>query len=124
MREIPENLRHPHYCPYCFVNHILPARAKYLETMERAKKVTVFDKPRRRQPHYSAYSKSKLIVEACEDKSVTLMRLAYLAAEQGYNAVTRVNIRYEKVRDTGGYQTTLWSGTGFAATIDGKESGL
>ena len=53
-----------------------------------------------------------------------MLRLAFFAAENGYNAVTKVDLRYEKVRDEGGYQTTLWHGSGYAATLDGRELDL
>jgi hypothetical protein len=45
------------------------------------------------------------------------MRLAFLAAENNFNALVDVVVTSEKVRNEG-YQTTKWKGTGVPVPLD------
>ncbi|MBX9766773.1 MAG: hypothetical protein K2X47_05830 [Bdellovibrionales bacterium] len=85
--------------------------------MSRARKVLVIDKPRRMPLPLIKKSKQLLTVRECADKDEALMRLAFQAAELGFNAIIKVEMEYQKVRIQD-YQTTLWHATGFPADLD------
>ena len=92
-----------------------PALDSYLETMNRAKELYIFEKKIKSVPLIMC-SKQKVSVEDCPDRKETILRLAFLAVEQSFNAVTEVQIICKKVR-TNGYQTSLWSASGFPARV-------
>lgn len=57
-----------------------------------------------------------VVVNNCPDELETMMRLAFHAAEAGFNGLIDVEIINTKVRD-GAYQTTTWSGSGIPANV-------
>jgi hypothetical protein len=114
---IPEPLSHTHYCPSCYDAQVAPALESYEEIMERARGAYIFFETQKKQIPLLKRSKETLKVEACEDRDETILRLAFLAAEQGFNSVVEVKVISEKVRNEG-YQKTRWSGVGVAAEVD------
>lgn len=85
--------------------------------MSRARQVLVIDKPRRMPLPLIKKSKQLLTVRDCTDREEALMRLAFQAAELGFNAIIKVEMEYQKVR-VREYQHTLWHVTGFPADLD------
>jgi hypothetical protein len=118
MKNVPSELKHQQYCSFCYSSTVQPAQEIYAETMRRARKIFIIDKPRRRPLPLLKSSKEILCIEKCADREETLLRLAFFAAEMGFNAVIKVNIAHKKIRN-GGYQHTEWSGTGYPADLDG-----
>lgn len=118
LKELPKELSHTHYCPSCYSEHIEPALESYNEVMERAKQVYVFFKTHKRTPP-AKRAKEGVKVEACDDRNETILRLAFYAAQQDYNAIVEAEVLSEKIRD-GAYQTTRWKGTGIPAQLDEK----
>src|SRR3990167_6285177 len=115
LKKVPEELKHATYCGNCFDEKVRPAQEAYLKTMVLAKEVYIFEKSEKYIPLINK-SKNKLIITDCADRKDTLLRLAFLAAQDNFNAVINVEIVYKKIR-INGYQTTAWSGTGFPAQI-------
>lgn len=115
LKKIPDELQHQEYCNACYQNTIVPARETYDATMERAKKIFIFEKSMRLIPLISS-SKQKLSVEECADRDETILRLAFQAAQLSFNAVIKLELVCKKVR-INGYQTSSWSATGFPANI-------
>ena len=64
-------------------------------------------------------SRDKIEVKACVDRNETILRLGFMAAELGYNAVFDAQVIATQVRDNA-YQTTNWSGVGYPAIVDGE----
>ncbi len=91
------------------------AKGPYLELLEQAKNVYVFFK--KHSVPLIKRSKTQVSVKDCPDREETLLRLAFLAAEQSFNALIEVNLNSEKVFDAGGYQYLNWSGTAFPAEV-------
>jgi len=116
LKEVPEELTHTAYCNGCYHQKVAPAMEIYLETMQRAEGLYVFEKATRHVPLIMR-SKHKMSVENCVDRKETILRLAFWAAEQAFNAVTGIEVVCEKVR-LNGYQTSKWSATGYASKID------
>ncbi len=119
-KEVPEILTKSRYCGGCFDTHVGPALEAYQEVMVRAKKVFFFFSTQKASIHMLKRAKEKYRVEKCVDRDETILRLGFLAAEQGYNAVFDGDIVYTKVRDNAGYQRTHWSGTAYGALVDGE----
>lgn len=116
-RKLPESLSHSRYCDPCFASEVEPALEAYREVMEQARGVYIFFTTQKRQPTILKKSNDSIRVEACDDRDETILRLAFMAVEQGYNAVLQVNVTSEKVRNEG-YQTSRWRGIGIPAQVD------
>ena len=80
----------------------------------------MFFKTQRKEVPLIRRAKEAFRIEECLDRDETILRLAFLAAREGYNAVIEVEVLAEKIR-MGSYQTSKWSGTGVAAQIDGAK---
>ena len=59
-------------------------------------------------------------VEACDDRRETIMRLAFFAAELGFNSIIEAEVESSK-RRVGGYQSSTWTGSAMPAKIDGDQ---
>jgi hypothetical protein len=120
MKERPQELIHNHYCSVCYATKVQPAIRSYNEIMKQAKEVFIIDKPRRQPLPILKRSAETLLVEDCLDREETVLRLAFMAAERGFNAVIKAKVVYRKVRNAG-YQKMLWQGTGFPAVLQGDK---
>ncbi len=117
LAEIPETLKHTTYCPQCFDENVAPELETYREVMQRAEEVFVFFTSQRKEIPLIKRSKLSFSVKDNIDRDQTILRLAFFAAKEGYNAITEVEVISEKVRN-GAYQTSKWRGTGVPAQID------
>jgi hypothetical protein len=116
MKVLPLELQNSHFCQSCYISKVTPARQAFNEIMRRARTVTIFDKPLRRPPNILKSSKEFLQVADCLDQPDTFLRLAFFAAEMGFNSVMKVKVEYTKVR-VAGYQNFKWAGSGFPAVL-------
>ena len=117
LREVPEILRHTHYCRVCYDQNVAQALESYNEILERARSVYFFFKTQKRQLPIVKRSKESVRVEACEDRDETILRLAFFAAEMGFNAVIEAEVTSEKIRNQS-YQKSAWQGVGVPAEVD------
>ncbi len=115
--ETPEAFSHSAYCTACFDENIANELASYNEMRELANEVIVYYKTQSKETRLFKRAKEILKVSECVDRDETVLRLAFLAAQAGYNVIVDVEISAEKVR-MGGYQTSKWKGTAFAAKAD------
>ena len=120
LKLVPPELTHPTYCGSCFDQHVAVAKSSYLEVMALADKVVIFYKKERNVP-VSRQSKTQLQIKDCLDRDETLLRLAFFAAQQKFNAVIHVELVPEKIR-INGYQRTHWHATGFPAMLEIRRS--
>jgi hypothetical protein len=114
---VPPELSHTHYCTSCYTNTIEPALESYNEVMERAKLMYFFFDTQRKPIPVTKRAKDKIHVENCPDRDETILRLAFMAAQQKYSAVIEAEITSKKVRMEG-WQTTVWQGTAVPAFVD------
>ncbi len=117
LKEVPGELTHAIYCRFCFDEKVQPALTRYEETLEKAKQVSVFFVTQRKEVPLIKKSKVTLRIKECIDRDETILRLAFLAANEGFNALIDTEVAYQKVRNHA-HQKTLWSGSGVAAEID------
>ena len=123
LEKIPEELTHLHYCGSCYDSVVAPQLDDYNEVMERAKNAFVFFTTQRKETPLIRKAREVLKVSQCLDRDETILRLAFFAAQAGFNAIIEVEVTSEKLRN-GAYQTSRWSGRGIAAQIDGKKVDL
>ncbi len=114
---MPEELAHAFYCTGCFDDKIHPELAQYEETLDRAKGVLVFMKDQGKETRLIKRKEAQLRILDCDDYDETIMRLAFLAAEAGHNAIVDVDVVSRKVKD-GSYQTTKYTGTAVPVSVD------
>jgi uncharacterized protein YbjQ (UPF0145 family) len=84
--------------------------------MKRAAQVLFIDRPQRRPLNVLKKHRDILEVRECRDREETILRLAFKAAELGFNSVIKADVTYTKVRNAG-YQKMIWSGSGIAADL-------
>jgi hypothetical protein len=120
MWKIPNELTHSQYCLACYATKVRPGLMEYNQIMKRAKQIMILDKPRRRPLTILKKFQETLQVKNCPDREETVLRLAFKAAELGFNSVIRVNVDYKKIRDEG-YQHMVWQGSGIAVDLDERD---
>src|SRR4051812_47292377 len=91
-KEIPAELSHFRYCSACYDSTVGPALVTYQEIMEKARGLHFFFTTRVRPVPILRKGKDTLRVEECTDRDETILRLAFLAVEQGFNAVIEAEI--------------------------------
>ena len=115
--KLPVELTHTRYCRFCYDDKIVLAQEKYSETLEKAKQVFVFFTTQKRKPNLLKRAKKMVEILNCPDRDMTILKLAFLAADQGFNALVDTLVSSEKVRNEG-YQKSQWQGKGLPATVD------
>lgn len=104
------------FCNSCFESKAAPLLNEYDQIVERAKEVFVFFKEESKETRLIRRSEKKFKVDG-EDKDDIVLKLAFLAAKAGFNAVVDIEVSAEKRRD-GSYKLVSWSGAGTAAQVD------
>ena len=123
LEEIPEQLTHRNYCQHCYDAEVAPELDKYNEVMEQAKQILVFFTAQRKEIPLIKKARTSYHVPKCGDRDETILRLGFLAARDGFNAVIHVEVNSRKVRNEA-YQTSEWFGTGVPAMVDEKRVAL
>jgi len=118
-KRAPE-LSHTRYCQHCWQQQVEPALAEYEQKMAEAREVYIFFTTQKRPLPILSKEKEQIRVLECDDRDETILRLAFLAAELGCNAVIETDVRHEKVRNAG-WQKTAWRGSGFPARVDAEK---
>jgi hypothetical protein len=106
------------FCGRCWDAEMAPKLEAYRETLETAKQVFVFFTTQKKAIPLIRKSKVPVKVDACADRDETILRLAYDAAKDGYNAVVDVEVNAKKVNDGGSNKSAVWKGTGVPALVD------
>ena len=110
LKKVPADLSHTSYCGTCFNEKVSEPLEKLLALQEAAKQVLVFDKSQGKETRLLKRLEPKIHVKECPDRDETVLRLAFLAAQAGFNAIIDMDIVARKIID-GAYQTTVWSGS-------------
>lgn len=121
LKPLPEDLSHAVYCGSCYAKTVAPALESYSDTLEKAKNVFVYLKKQGKETRLLKRTAPPVQVLDCPDYDETLLRLAFLAVQDQYNAIIDVDITSEKVRH-GGYQTLKWQGRAVPTHIDPRRA--
>lgn len=117
--KVPPDVSHTYYCEPCFEEKVQPVLESYEEILARAREVFFFFITQRKTIPILKKSKESIRVADCPDRDETILRLGFMAAEQGANAVVEAEVLSEKIRN-GGHQTSRWKGTGVVAWVDAE----
>ncbi|MBX3020090.1 MAG: hypothetical protein KF799_00310 [Bdellovibrionales bacterium] len=117
MKTVPAELGHDAYCSPCFEAQVVPVLEAYNQTLELAKDVNVFFRTQGKETRFIRRTEKPIQVRDCLDKDETVMRLAFMAAQAGFNALIDVDLSSEKVRN-GGWQSSKWHGSAIPARVD------
>jgi hypothetical protein len=98
-----------------------PRIEEYENTLAAAKEAFIFFTTQKKSIPLIRKSKTLITIESCVDRDETILRLAYFAAKDGYNAVVDVDVTVKKVRAGGSTKTADWRGVGYGAMVDGKK---
>lgn len=107
------------FCSACFDQKIAVDIAHYMDTLESAKKVSVFFKKQSKETRLIKRREDFVHVADCPDYDEAILRLAFQAASVRCNALIDVVLDSKKVK-IGTYNTTSWSGRGRPARVDEK----
>lgn len=118
--DVPEQLKKSRYCPLCYDSQVAPELAIYDEILARAKEVVFLTEGYRGEVPVIRKSKVEVRIAACADRDEVILRLAFLAARDGYNAVIKSVVSSVKVRNHS-YVKSEWSGHGTPAVVDEKK---
>jgi hypothetical protein len=121
MPKIPVELSHAIYCVRCYDTKVAEPYTKYRELAHKADNVYFVTRDYNGYVHVIERHKVRVEVEACEDRKVTILRMAYLAAELGYNAIIDAQVKSFANNKPGGYQSSLWKGSAVPAKVDGEQ---
>lgn len=115
----PEVASHSAYCANCYDTQVAAEVQKYEDALEAARQVRVFFKGQGKSVRALAVKKveAPLTIKNCPDYNECILRLAYLAAENGFNILVDIDIKSEKVRNAG-YVHLIWHGTGIPANVE------
>ncbi|MFP5384801.1 MAG: hypothetical protein ACLGHN_01895 [Bacteriovoracia bacterium] len=120
LQKVPAELSHSVYCSQCFDEKIAAPLSDYEEMMEKAKDVMVFFKNESKKTGHIKRKEEPLKVEDCEDEDETVLRLAFFAAQKGFNCLLDVQLTNRKII-VGSHKKTVFSGTAIPVTIDPKD---
>ncbi len=118
--KMPEVLLKERACLLCYDQQVLPQVQKYDELMEKAKDVYYVSNNHKGYIRIYLRHTKPFKAGPCPDRRECILRLAFFAAELGFNAIIEGEVDYSKVRKQGGYQTSTWEGTALGANIDGE----
>jgi hypothetical protein len=118
LAKIPTRLSHSSYCVKCYDDEVLPALTDYNEMTERAKDVYYLSKAYPGWIRVLQRHTKRVVVDDCDDRRETILRLAFQAAEMGFNAIIEAEVESFKTRNHA-YQSARWKGSAMPAKIDG-----
>lgn len=114
---LPEKFKAKTFCSKCFELKALPVLNEYREILVKAKNINVYDITQGSETGRMPRQEKPIVIEECNDREETLLRLAFQAAMKGYNTLIDVDLRSKKVSQGGKYKKLVWSGKGIPIDI-------
>ena len=118
--KMPGDLVSGSYCQSCFEQKVAPELESYNQTMAKAHDIGVYFDTQGKETRLIKRLEDPITIENLPDRDETILRLAFKAAQAGFNAIVDVDVRSEKVR-MGSYQNLKWRGTCVPAHVDPKK---
>lgn len=109
---LPEELKNKTFCMNCYNQGIDEKVSRYFEVVEKAKNVNVFTKTQTKETRKIKRVEDPVKVLECDDKEEALLRLAFLAADKGFDMVIDVEMNSKKIGEGKSYKKLVWSATG------------
>lgn len=117
--KVPDEANQLTYCRECYDSRVASHVADYNDLMEKAKDIRVYFKNQSQETRLLKRKAHAVKVVDCEDYHEAILRLAFLAAQSGHNAVVDLDLSPRKVKH-GRWQKTLWSGSALPTNLDAK----
>jgi hypothetical protein len=117
LKKIPTELTYNIYCTQCFDEKVGQPLAEYESTMKKAKEIIVFSKDETKKTGHLRRKELPYKVEDCEDEDETVMRLAFFAAQDGFNCLLDVHVTHRKII-VGSHKKTIFSGTAIPINME------
>jgi len=108
---LPETVKDKTFCTACYHKVADPVLEQYREYLERAKNVNVYSSIQGTETGLIKRIAKPIVIKDCADREETLMRMAFYAAQKGYDTLVDVDIKSAKV-GKGTYKKLMWAGTG------------
>jgi len=118
-QKVPKEISHSLYCENCWELNVVPAQIRYDELMAKAEQTFYVSK------NYPGYVRifrkhtKKVEVTDCRDRKEAQLRMAFQAAELGFNSIIEAEIDSKKARSNE-RSSTLWWASSLPADIDGE----
>lgn len=109
---LPEKIQDKGLCSRCFDSEASPVIEDYKVILEKAKEVNVYDIDQTQETYKMPRHEKPITVAQCDDREETLIRLAFYAAQKGFNTLVDVDLQSSKSKQTGTYKKLVWSGKG------------
>ncbi len=113
---LPAKIYDKGLCSNCFNTEASPIIEEYKEILEKAKLVNVYDTDQTQETYKMPRHEKPLFIPECDDREETLLRLAFLAAQRGFNTLVDVDLQATKSKQPGTYKKHVWSGRGIPLT--------
>ncbi len=109
---IPKDLATGTYCVNCYESCASEFIQEYEATMETAREVHIFfrGQGQERRALFLKKREAPLKVENCVDEEAVIMKLAYMAAKNDFNALIETVVDSVKIHD-GSYTLLKWHGS-------------
>ena len=114
---LPDSIKDKAFCPNCYNDKYGAIFEEQLEILERAKDVNVYSKIQTKETRLIRRIHKPIHIKECEGREETLLRLAFLAAKEGYDTLVDVDLTTQKI-GTKSYIRLLWNGV--AVPVDPK----
>ena len=120
MKQVPTQLQGTTFCNPCYITQIEPALENYNQQIAAAKNFQVYFKNQSKESRLVSRKEPPIKI-LCDDKDETLVRLAFLAQEAGFNILVDVEVNPEKVRKGGTWQKSMYTGFGIPANWESRK---
>lgn len=114
---IPDNLQNKAFCQSCFANQVSTEIETLKVLLSKARQVNVYRKEQGTETRFIRRIQKPIQVVDCQDEQETLMRLAFLATQQGFSTLVDVEIQSRKIGE-GRYKKYVFDG--FAVPVETK----
>jgi len=119
--KIPEKLTHAAYCWRCFNEHVAPELTAYEAMAEKAKNVYFLTADYKGYVRILGKHKGRISIPDCADRREIILKMAFIAAELGFNAIIQSKVESMTVPKGGGHYSSRWKASSLPALIDGVQ---
>lgn len=114
--KVPEHLSLGTYCHACFEAKVAPELESYEDLMAAARQVDVYFKEQSKETRLIRREDISYVISECADREELVLRLAFLAASNGFTTLVDVEIVGIKVREHA-YHKTVFRGSATPAKV-------
>lgn len=115
--KVPEELQHSCYCGQCFDEKVSTPLQEYEETLEKAKDLIIYTKEQTKITRLLKREHAPYKVEDCEDEQEAIVRLAFFAVQDNFNALIDVEVKNHKII-VGSHKKTVFSAQAVPVHLD------